>query len=345
MVKKVKSRSKSIQNNSKIQIVEKLQKRKRGRPKKQRTPEELARIEEAKKNKLTLEQKQEIKLKIQQDRVAKKVATGETTADDRCYCKNKDLHMHLLAWRNSDANGFKVLKMINGRLVPTSTDESQEKHEKYEDGMHYFVKIPKAIDKFQFKTLPKLPNEELKNWKQRYFDHIHNKVKMQLEELVKNKILKEPKIYSETKDYLIHEITYYVKKEGWAFNYDVVEERLISNQIGEMLLKIGKKLLNHSNFRNYSPELKEDMVMYGTDKIIRGLKNYNFKFCNPFAWITQGYWNSFLTTIYKHYKQLNIKKDLMKRLSFELQTYNGMDPRSSLNRAIKNYLGDEFADE
>ena len=67
---------------------------------------------------------------------------------------------------------------------------------------------------------------------------------MQLEELVKNKILKEPKIYSETKDYLIHyislvysetkdylihEITYYVKKEGWAFNYDVVEERLISN--------------------------------------------------------------------------------------------------------------------
>ena len=64
-----------------------------------------------------------------------------------------------------------------------------------------------------------------------------------------------------------------------------------------MLLKIGKKLLNHSNFRNYSPELKEDMVMYGTDKIIRGLKNYNFKFNNPFAFFTTTAWNSFLIVL------------------------------------------------
>lgn len=345
----VKSQSKDMQIKSKteeVEVKESVQKRKRGRPKKQRTPEEIAKLEEAKKNKLTLEQKQEIKLKLQQDRVAKKAAAGSSPdAEDRCYCKNKDLHLHLLGWRNSDANGFRVLKMVNDKLVQTSVDNSQEQHEKYEDGMRYFVKIPKMIEKFQFKALPKLPKEALQKWQSDYFTAIHAKVKSQLEELVKNGTQKEPKLYSESRDYIIHEVTYFVKKEGWAFDFDVVEERKITNEIGEMLLKIGRKLLNHSNFRNYDVELKNDMLMYGVQKIIKGLKNYNFKFSNPFAWITQGYWNSYLTSIYKHYKQLNIKKDLMKKLSMELETYNGMDPRSSLNRAIKSYLGEEFADD
>lgn len=43
-----------------------------------------------------------------------------------------------------------------------------------------------------------------------------------------------------------------------------------------MLLAIGNKLLNHSNFRNYTKELKDDMLMFGIEKIIKGLKNYNF---------------------------------------------------------------------
>lgn len=348
MVKSVKSTSKSKQNTSLSHPISSLHlaiaagKRKRGRPRKQRTPEEIAKIEEAKKNKLTLEQKQEIKLKIQKEREAKKAIEGKKTLDDRCYCKNKDLHMQLLAWRNSDVNGFRVLKMVNGKLVQTEIEDTAEKHEKYVEGNRYFVKIPKSIDKLKFVITQ--PNDPKLN-KQNYFTAIHAKVKDQLEELVKIGKLQEPALYSQTKDYIIHEITHYVKKDGWAFNFDVVEERIISNEIGEALLKIGKKLLNHSNFRNYSPELKDDMLFFGIQKTIRGIKNYNFKFSNPFAWITQAFWNSYLITIYKHYKQLNIKKDLMKRLSFELQTYNGMDPRSSLNRAIKNYLGDEFADE
>ena len=53
-----------------------------------------------------------------------------------------------------------------------------------------------------------------------------------------------------------------------------------------MLIAIGTKLLNHSNFRNYPKEVKEDMLMFGIEKIIKGLKNYNFAFNNPFAWST-----------------------------------------------------------
>lgn len=321
-------------------------KRKRGRPKKFRTAEELAQLEEAKKNKLTLDQKQELKLKIQRDREAKKAASGKAVQEDRCYCKNKVLHRQLLDWRNSDANGFRVLKMVNGKLIQTKLTDTQEQHELYEEGARYFVKIPKYFEKFQFKKLPTgMSPDQLEQWKHQYVDAIHTKVKTQLEELVKIKQLETPSLYSQSKDYMIHEITYYVKKEGWAFDYDVIEERIITNEIGEMLMTIGKKLLNHSNFRNYSPELKEDMQFYGISKVIRGLRNYNFKFTNPFAWITQSFWNSYLTTIFKHYKQLNIKKDLMKQLSTELQAYGGMDPKSSLNRAIKSYLGEESVND
>lgn len=43
----------------------------------------------------------------------------------------------------------------------------------------------------------------------------------------------------------------------------------------------------------------------------------------------------------KHYKQLNIKKDLMVKLMSELQTYSGINPNSSINRCIKAYLGED----
>lgn len=108
------------------------------------------------------------------------------------------------------------------------------------------------------------------------------------------------------------------------------------------MLAIGNKLLNHSSFRNYPKELKEDMLMFGVEKLIKGLKNYNFEFNNSFAYCTQAFWNAYLTIINKHYKQLNIRRDLMKKLSSELETYSGMSSSSALNKCIKAYLGNDI---
>ena len=127
----------------------------------------------------------------------------------------------------------------------------------------------------------------------------------------------------------------------WRDSSKIVEERTISEELGKMFLAICNKILNHSNFRNYDTELKADMRGYALYKLIRGLKNYNFQFNNPFAWCSQACFNSYLTVIGKHYKQLNIKKDLMQKLSIELQTYTGMNAASSLNKCIKSYLGNE----
>ena len=127
----------------------------------------------------------------------------------------------------------------------------------------------------------------------------------------------------------------------WRDSSKIVEERTISEELGKMFLAICNKILNHSNFRNYDAELKADMRSYALFKLIKGLKNYNFQFNNPFAWCSQACFNAYLTIIGKHYKQLNIKRDLMQKLSIELQTYTGMNAASSLNKCIKSYLGNE----
>lgn len=129
--------------------------------------------------------------------------------------------------------------------------------------------------------------------------------------------------------------------EKWRDSAEKPEDRIISEELGKMIIAVGQKMLNRSEFRNYSKELKEDMLGMFELKLIRGLKNYNFKFNNPFAFFTTAAWNAFLTVISKYYKQQNIKKDLMTKLAQELQTYTGINPASSLSKCIKSYLGND----
>ena len=186
----------------------------------------VTRSSNQKPRKLTLEEKQEIKLKRQKERQAKRLAAGELEPKnkDRFYCTNKDLQEELLKWRDSAENP---------------------------------------------------------------------------------------------------------------------EDRIISERLGSMIIMIADRLLNHSSFRNYPLEVKQDLRGIGILKIIRGLKNYNFKFNNAFAYFTQALWNSYITGLSKHYKQINIKREMMKKLFLEIETYSGIDPRSSLNRCIKAFIDGE----
>ena len=127
-------------------------------------------------------------------------------------------------------------------------------------------------------------------------------------------------------------------KKGLEIDYT---KRKLSEKFGHMLIVIADKMLNRSEFRNYPKELKEDAKGYFFVKAIKGLKNYNFEFNNPFAYFSTCAWNAYITTINKHYKQQNIRKDVMKQLLIELQTYQGIDPKSSLNGYIKQYLSSD----
>lgn len=126
-------------------------------------------------------------------------------------------------------------------------------------------------------------------------------------------------------------------KKGLEIDYT---KRKLSEKFGNMLIAIADKLLNRSEFRNYSKETKEDAKGYFFVKAIKGLKNYNFEFNNPFAYFTTCAWNAYITVISKKYKQQNIIKDIMKQLLSELETYQGIDSKSSISNYIKQYIDD-----
>ena len=280
------------------------QPKKKGRPRKIRTPEELAEIEAKKKSRLTLAQKQQIKLEQQHKKQEKQAAEPQNT--ERFYCTNKELHRELLAWRNSGNSIYKVMKMVGNKVVPTEITQTPEQHEKYEEGTNYVLVYP-VTDK-------------------RY-------------ELV---IAKGAKFLKKYAGNVTEDVTEQVKNMGWAFDIDdPITDRKMSDKLGKMFMDIGNKLLNHSSFRNYDKELKDDMLMFGIEKVIKGLNNYNFKFNNPFAWITQAFWNAYLSVLNRHYKQINIRKDLMIKLSQELETFSGINPSSGLAKCIKTYLGND----
>lgn len=127
----------------------------------------------------------------------------------------------------------------------------------------------------------------------------------------------------------------------WRDSAKKIEDRILSEELGRMLMAIADKMLNRSEFRNYSKELKEDAKGLFFVKAIKGLKNYNFEFNNPFAYFSTCAYNAYLTTIVKHYKQQNIRKDVMRQLLSELETYQGIDPKSSLNSYIRQYISSD----
>ena len=285
-----------------------IAKKRRGRPRKIRTPEELQKLEEKQKNKMSLAEKQEQKL-IKQQQKQKTKGNIEPANKDRFYCKNKDLHLELLKWRNSaPANkSFRVKKLIKSKLVDTEITDTPEQHEKYQDGIKYFVEYPKTTE-----------------W------------------MLKRKRSNPINIYKETNTTIIENVTMEIEHNGWAFDYSRPEDRVITDNLGKMMIHLAEKLLNHSSFRNYKPELKEDMRAQFYIKIIKGLKTYNFKFNNPFSFFTTAAYNAYLIVLNQYYKHENFKHTLMTKLLTNLQTYNGISTTSGLAKSIKTYIDNYY---
>ena len=127
----------------------------------------------------------------------------------------------------------------------------------------------------------------------------------------------------------------------WRDSAKNVEDRVISEELGRMFMALTAKILNRSEFRNYPRELKEDLQGFAWYKLIRGLKNYDFNFTNPFSWCSTSIFNSYLTCLKKYYKQINIKKDLMQKLLSEMESFPGMNSATSLSRSIKQYIEED----
>ena len=123
------------------------------------------------------------------------------------------------------------------------------------------------------------------------------------------------------------------------------DNRIIPEEFGKMILMIAQRLSNHSNFKNYSYDLKQDMISYACFKCMQGLKNYNFAFRNAFAYFTTACYNAFVSTITQYYKQINIKKKIAKKAIEKLESTADINASKVLSQFIKDYLNEDNQEE
>lgn len=92
---------------------------------------------------------------------------------------------------------------------------------------------------------------------------------------------------------------------------------IVSNYIGDCILKIATHLSYKPNFINYS--YREDMILDGVENCIQYIDNFDpTKSNNPFAYFTQIIYYAFLRRIAKEKKQSYIKGKLIMDMPFEM---------------------------
>ena len=207
----------------------------------------------------------------------------------------------------------------------------------------------KLIDKTGAKTKSKrkkkeISSEEIKEKKRKHAEKILEKQESRLSEhieRVKNKERRGQPANKErfyvTNAKLLNEL--YIWRDSAP--EDKKDQRIITEEFGKMIQMIAERLTNHSNFKNYTRELKQDMVSYACFKCIQGIHNYNFEFKNAFAYFTTACYNAFVSVISKYYKDKNLHKDLARRAIEKLEATQDINANKILTQFIKEYIGED----
>jgi hypothetical protein len=112
---------------------------------------------------------------------------------------------------------------------------------------------------------------------------------------------------------------------------------IISNYIGECILKIANHLSYKPNFINYS--YRDDMILDGIENCIQYIDNFNpDKSSNPFAYFTQIIYYAFLRRIAKEKKQSYIKGKLIQDMPFEMFELQEQDEGTGYHNAYLEFM-------
>jgi hypothetical protein len=122
----------------------------------------------------------------------------------------------------------------------------------------------------------------------------------------------------------------------WRASSPDPNERIISEKLALIMMSIAKHITNHSFFRNYPKEMKEDLVGQALYKMVSGIHHYKFKYTNPFAYFSQICFNSGKAICANHYKQLNIKKKYYKDKVHEMEDEDCLSPNSVMLHYFDN---------
>ena len=116
-----------------------------------------------------------------------------------------------------------------------------------------------------------------------------------------------------------------------------LDKPIVSNYIGECILKIANHLSYKPNFINYS--YRDDMILDGIENCIQYIDNFDpNKSNNPFAYFTQIIYYAFLRRIAKEKKQSYIKGKLIQDMPFEAFELQEQDESGEFHNAYLEFM-------
>ena len=101
----------------------------------------------------------------------------------------------------------------------------------------------------------------------------------------------------------------------------------ISEQLGEMFMIMTDHILGHSNFRNYTVDIKEEMKSHALMLLVKYSHNcdaYQRDARQTFNYLSTVIFNAFKQTLQKYYKHLNLKRELEQQYLDLLQSTYGV---------------------
>ena len=105
----------------------------------------------------------------------------------------------------------------------------------------------------------------------------------------------------------------------------------ISEELGKMFMIMTDHILGHSNFRNYTQAVREEMKSYALLLLIKYSHNcdaYQRDARSVFAYVTTIIFNAYRQVLQKYYKQQNLKRELETMYLQMLSNQFGIDVKN-----------------
>ena len=105
----------------------------------------------------------------------------------------------------------------------------------------------------------------------------------------------------------------------------------ISEELGQMFMIMTDHILGHSNFRNYTQAVREEMKSYALLLLIKYSHNcdaYQRDARSVFAYVTTIIFNAYRQVLQKYYKQQNLKRELETMYMQMLSNQFGIDVKN-----------------
>ena len=112
---------------------------------------------------------------------------------------------------------------------------------------------------------------------------------------------------------------------------DYKDTGIISEELGSMFMVMVDHILGHSNFRNYTYTVREEMKSHALLMLIKYVHNcnaYERDATSVFAYVTTIIFNAYRQVLQKYYKQLNLKRELEKHYISMIENIFGINIKS-----------------